>query len=59
MYTYTSCNHLGYRRGTLIDIEGRVSRLPRLMPPVRLMVEANLAFDTIYLEKNKKNQYYN
>lgn len=49
--TYTNCNHLGYRRGTQIDTEDRVSLLPQPMPLGRLVVEANLAFDTIYLEK--------
>jgi len=49
-YTYTSYNHLGYRRGTQIDIGDRVSLLQQQMQPEHQVVEANLAFDTIYLK---------
>jgi hypothetical protein len=54
---------LGYRRGTQIDTKDRVSPLPQPMPLGRLVVEANLAFGTIYLEKyeqsDKTNNKYN
>lgn len=49
---------MGYRRGTQIDTEDRVSQLPRPMPPGRLAAEANLAADTIYLKIKKPNVKY-